>query len=780
MSMPPGLRTLRALGLILALLVPLTAAAFTPEEASELLRDPSRILLRNAQFDVADGPPAPAADLTLSTVQEDAVRYWIVQVEPPVSDARVRSLEALGTRVLGYLPNHAYVVRADAELALSLVDEGGVTWVGAYRPDYKLCETIGQVAFTDPARPALANERLLMLSAFEGEDLDRLAAEAVAVGADILGIQRYPTLPRLGVRVPAGGERALAFLEGLAWIEEIGELTHRNNTTRWVAQSNSSGVESIWDKGIRGQGQIIGHVDSGIRMTSCYFQDLIDNTPGPGHRKVVAYRGTQSSGSHGTHTAGTSAGLNSSGSLTSAGIAYEAKLSHTRSSLVTGFNDSASNFYGYLEDAHDDGARNHTNSWGDDGRTTYTWWCVDIDTFSRDFEDDLVLFAVTNGSTLKTPENAKNCLAVGATSQAPGQDNHCTGGRGPTSDGRRKPEIYLPGCGIHSASSSSSCGTNSSSGTSMACPAVTGAAALVRQYYEEGWYPSGVANAANVLTPTAALVKATLLNGSNNMTGVNGYPSNQEGWGRALLDNSLYFSGESLKQFVADERHATGLATGNTVEYILDVAPGEEFRVTMVFTDVAAAHAAALTPVNDLDLEVEGPDGLFRGNVFSGGSSVTGGSADVLNNVERVVLPSGGFSAGSWTIRVRGASIPRGTQGFAIHVSGDVQASVGTGADLASNAPLEGRLLAQNEPNPFAASTDIRYTIPERNDLDLAVFDITGRRVRTLVAGSVESGQYHVSWDGRDGAGERVAPGIYFYRLAGSGVDETRKMVVLR
>jgi len=776
--MTSRLHALRALGPLLFLLAPVAAAALSPEEAGELLREPGLVLLRNAQFATSDGPPAAPADLTLSAVQESAVRYWIVQLAPPLSEASVRSLESRGARVLGYIPNHAYVVRADASLAGVLAQEAGARWVGPYRPDYKLSDLIGTVTFTDPERPALPDERLLVLSAFEGEDLDRLAAAATALGADILNVFRNPQAPRLVVRVPAGGERRLAFIEGIEWIEEAGELTHRNNTTRWVAQSNVSGVTSIWAQGIRGEGQIIGHIDSGITMSSCYFQDLFNNTPGPSHRKVVAYRGSQSAGSHGTHTAGTAAGLNVNGSLSNAGLAYEAKLSHTRSSLVTGFSDGASNLYDYLEDAHQDGARNHTNSWGDDGRTSYTWWCVDIDEFSHDYEESLVLFAVTNTSTLKTPENAKNCLAVGATSQAPNQQNHCTGGRGPTADGRRKPEIYLPGCGIISASTSS-CGTTSSSGTSMACPAVTGCAALVRQYYEDGFWPSGAANAADAFVPTAALVKATLINGANDMTGVPGYPSNQEGWGRALLDNSLYFTGDSRKQVVVDERHATGLSTGQTFEFILDVGTTEELRVTMAFTDIEAAHAALLTPVNDLDLEVEGPGGLYLGNVFSGGSSTTGGSADVLNNVERVVIPAASLAAGSWTIRVRGTSVPRPPQGFAVHVSGDVQTSVGTGVALVETS-TSGGMLAQNEPNPFVGTTDIRYSLLERNEVDLSVFDITGRRVRTLVAGSVEAGQYRTSWDGRDAAGEKVAPGIYFYRLEAPGLEETRKMVVLR
>ena len=70
--------------------------------------------------------------------------------------------------------------------------------------------------------------------------------------------------------------------------------------------------------------------------------------------------------------------------------------------------------------------------------------------------------------------------------EQPNQNNPSTGGIGPTFDGRRKPEIWAPGTGIFSASSTNTSGYVSSTGTSMACPAITGYCALVRQYYMEG------------------------------------------------------------------------------------------------------------------------------------------------------------------------------------------------------------------------------------------------------------------------------------------------------
>ena len=71
-----------------------------------------------------------------------------------------------------------------------------------------------------------------------------------------------------------------------------------------------------------------------------------------------------------------------------------------------------------------------------------------------------------------------------------------------------------PGRNITSADDTTACGTRMDSGTSFAAPAVAGIAALVRQYYTEGWYPSGARQPHHAFTPSGALLKATLINGT--------------------------------------------------------------------------------------------------------------------------------------------------------------------------------------------------------------------------------------------------------------------------
>jgi hypothetical protein len=124
--------------------------------------------------------------------------------------------------------------------------------------------------------------------------------------------------------------------------------------------------------------------------------------------------------------------------------------------------------------------------------------------------------------------------------------------------------------------------------------------------------------------------------------------------------------------------------------------------------------------------------------------------------------------------------VPDGPQGYALHVSGDVTETGGPTAAPGDLKTPPRIALAQNRPNPFETGTAIRFAIPERNEVTLSVFDIAGRKVRSLVEGPLDAGEYTVTWNGRDLAGEPVAAGIYFYRLQGARFEKTRKMVVLR
>jgi hypothetical protein len=256
--------------------------------------------------------------------------------------------------------------------------------------------------------------------------------------------------------------------------------------------------------------------------------------------------------------------------------------------------------------------------------------------------------------------------------------------RGPTDDGRIKPDLVAPGTWILSAYSSlyqegygdpvnpqngahqwDGWGTPFNSeykymgGTSMSNPIAAGGAAVVKDYYSK----------AHGVNASAALVKATMINSAvdladENNDGVNDndypIPNNHEGWGRVNLDGAT----DGSIVFVEE---GTGLSTGGTRTF--NVTPtGGPLKVTLVWSDYPSTDTASINLVNDLDLTVVTGSTTYHGNVFSGGWSAAGGSADRRNNVENVYIQSPG--AGTYNVTVTGFNVPNGPQVFALVVDG--------------------------------------------------------------------------------------------------------------
>jgi len=88
--------------------------------------------------------------------------------------------------------------------------------------------------------------------------------------------------------------------------------------------------------------------------------------------------------------------------------------------------------------------------------------------------------------------------------------------------------------------------------------------------------------------------------------------------------------------------------------------------------------------------------------------------------------------------------------------------------------------LNQNYPNPFNPTTVITFTLPERQEIVLQIFNVLGQKVKTLAKGVKEAGQYRLVWDGRDDNGNRVSSGIYFYQLKSPRFNKTMKMMYVR
>src|SRR5437660_2480501 len=224
-------------------------------------------------------------------------------------------------------------------------------------------------------------------------------------------------------------------------------------------------------------------------------------------------------------------------------------------------------------------------------------------------------------------------------------------------------------------------------GTSYSTPAAAAAAAIVRQYFMEGWYPSGRPVIADAITPSAALIRAVLIasgvpvtgSGTVSRGGSDTWPNNEQGFGRVLLSNVLPIAaaGDTFRTQVVDG--SAGRLTGDAPTYTFHVATPGPAKFVLTWSDFPGTLGATKALVNDLDLKVTAPDGtVYRGNhfaPFAQAESLAGGTFDSTNGEEAVIRRTA--MVGDWTVQVIGSNVPVGPQPFALVATGTLDASYG-------------------------------------------------------------------------------------------------------
>ena len=396
---------------------------------------------------------------------------------------------------------------------------------------------------------------------------------------------------------------------------------------------------------------------------------------------------------------------------------------------------AASPCYRPLEDA-----RTHNDSWGlvaplvDDGKAN------DLDQFVWDNEDMLISVSAGNSGpapgSIGSPSTAKNNISSAAS--ANGRQPMASidsiavfSSHGPTADGRLGPDVATPGQIVVSVKGGTNDGYHTAQGTSMSSPILTGLSTLVRQYFFDGYaagdfgagsvggggFAAGAPDDSRRHDPSAALVKAALINGAVRMRGFYSgndgsdraqdgqWPSWGQGFGRVNLDNSLYFAGDPSNNWYMDVYRgdvngkqecvdAGGLAQTDCTSFPLGVnaqrqfkvhvEPGKPLDVTLDWTDFGSSAAAGTSSlVNDLNLKVTGPNGAtYIGNNFNSVTDPTVAVARTPNNAtappdnrnltERVRVDSPDLAAGDYTITVSAPAIARERQGFALAASGNI------------------------------------------------------------------------------------------------------------
>ena len=688
-------------------------------------------------FDTKDGEVGIPENLRLTEPPIEAMGYYVIQFIGPLSERWIATLEGHGVEFLDYLPNYAFIVRMSQAVALIVKDSSFIHFVGLYHPAYKIDPyLIGKSGIFD-----------ITITTHKGEPLDN-ARRFIEVNGGAIHAAAITNLGGvLNAQLQISLVTGLAQLASVSWIEPSGVPYLANDNVRWVVQSGIEGFTPIHDRDIAGQGQIVTVCDTGLDVNHEAFSDpdhpFEYGVVNPNHRKIYYYYKVTENGyeygdygengqkyvGHGTQVSGTVGG---DAPVTSAGRDWYTYNKHDGTMFMGKL--IMADLYGnqqewYLPADYDNifrpgyevGSHIFTNSWGhyyDEDQIPfeppgkYTTKSRMADEFTWSHKDALMVWAVGNAgpstTTIGQESVAKNVISVGGTENgAPSYDPEsmfcrstqglCSG-RGPAGDGRLKPTLLAPADPVCSAKVGTVEEYWCTPGTSNAAPSVAGSAALVRQYFTEGWYPTGEKTPLNGFEPSAVLLKAVLINGASEIFGSQAhdhpyerdgnsmqYPNNDQGWGRLHLWNGVYFSdwgpGDAKHQnlFIVDEK--SGLQSGDEVEYLVHVSDRSlPLNITLVWPDYPGTPTGQTTPaiVNNLDLVVTDPNGQsFYGNWFcstgcSPHQSITGGVSDGVNTEERVVRYAPAL--GTWRIKVSAVNTdPRhGRQPFALVATGGI------------------------------------------------------------------------------------------------------------
>ncbi|NOT30884.1 MAG: PKD domain-containing protein [Planctomycetes bacterium] len=633
---------------------------------------------------------------------------YLVQFRGPLRDEWRAELAPAGVEFVQYLPMNAYVVRVEARdvgLFQSLAGQRPeLQYLGVYEPAFRMTARIRELAASSAAVPTLVTVQLVdgphaRAAQVDLENLTRTLLSSTRVG------------PYWNVRCELDPVyfRWLAAHPAVFAIEERGTI-QRNSAAALpmaVADERQGQIVAGNFAGATPSGPdylawLAAKGFNSSQFTGFSVNVADDATALTGHpdlatgRVAFTQNPTGQSGAQGGHgflnahiVAGLNSGTGSANEDTGGynyglGIAPWARVGTTAIFGGGTFDPPA-----YESAAYNLGARISSNSWlFVDGSSNpipdYDSNAQEFDVIVRDArsgtagnQEYSVVFAAGNdgpgGNTVSTPGTAKNIITVGASENERQTGTDGCGiansgaddlrdlisfsSRGPVNsaggDGRIKPEITAPGTHVEAGVPQSNYNGTSvcnqywpsgqtlygwSSGTSHATPAVAGGCALVRQWFLNQAFAA----------PSPAMLKAVLVASADYMTGVNAndsLPSNGQGFGRMFLERA--FDGVARQLFDQTTLFASTGQSFNTSGTVSDLT--KPLRVTLVWTDAPGPTTGAPW-VNNLDLVVVVNGTTYRGNVFSGATSTTGGSADIRNNTESVFLPAGTSGAVSVTV----------------------------------------------------------------------------------------------------------------------------------
>ena len=655
------------------------------------------------------GPLAAAAPLERADVAGalDALasrdqKHFVIGFDQPITPAQRTALRDAGISLHGYLTNNAFFASFDDagfDATAATQATPNIVMATGIRTEWKLHPLL--LANTAPDHAVVSvfdneqgqTETVLgsYVTFHDSVSLDDAEVVAKQFGATVR--DRLESINGLVIEMPLSKMNGLASQDEVEWIEPaLPTFSTMNVENRAVTNTNAM---YSFPYNVTGDGVTAFVYDAGTVLTG--------HSDYQGRATAIDGDGVSN---HPTHVGGTVAAGGPN-----AGMAPDALV------VSAGFEWDGSGIFLYenpgdIEADYANAFNNHdadiaNNSIGTNTATNGFPCSITGDYgVTASVIDAVVRGAVTNGNptrivwangnerqtsncgnqynTTAPPAGAKNHITVGALNS---NDDSMTSfsSWGPVDDGRMKPDISAPGCqssgdfGVTSLSSSG--GYSTLCGTSMASPTVCGIGCLLIELHRN-------LNPGSP-DPRNSTLKALLAHNADDLG--NPGPDNQFGYGRvnSTATGTSMLQGEYLEDSVDQ---------GGSVIYLTNIgfATGK-FRATIAWDDAPATPNVANALVNNLDLVVTDPNGVrhYPWTLDGGnpGANAVRTQENTVDNIEQVLVDSP--IPGTWTIEVRGTSVPEGPQPFSLVTEGDLTA---ISAQVVGGVP---ELLAPNTPLPL-------------------------------------------------------------------------------
>jgi serine protease AprX len=659
---------------------------------------------------------APKPGETAPEPEEVKENVYLIQLWAPLIEKWRKQFDELGVSLLEYVPEFAYTAKLTSDQVRHVNELPFVTAVRLYGPEDTGPITASARVAGPPPSPAAGRHMLIYdIRLHEEKDLEKVQQKLRDKQVSIAGAKGRKIRLYLLEDSPLINEIA-AFHE-IAVMEKYTPPKLFNDVARKLMgiDEDTSNPQQVITQ--TGKGEIVAVADTGLDDTHPDFEGRIKGLVALGRLNDAS-----DPHGHGTHVAGSVLGDGSASGGKIRGTAYEADLFfQSLMDYTGGLGGLPLNLGDLFEEAYQAGARIHNNSWGAATESMYTINSIEVDEFVAKHRDMLVIIAAGNEGqganclhcepgyldwlSISSPASSKNTLTVGASRSSrtegglaeltygeawpqtfpepPIAEEKISGNpeglaafssRGPCDDRRIKPDVVAPGTDIVSAKSSKAPlrnfwgpypGNNHYAymgGTSMAAPLAAGCCALIREYYVK----------ERTHTPSAALIKATLINSTRWITNFDAVadhpdmPNYHQGFGCIYMGWAIpnqsepWFKLEFIDTW--DKKEKQFVRTGQRAQFRFSIEEGDWLRICLVYTD---APGRALQ--NNLNLFMEHEQSASR---WIGNPHVPKDLKipDPDNNIEVVRLENP--APGDYLIQISARNLLRTPQDYALVVTG--------------------------------------------------------------------------------------------------------------